>query len=271
MAQGGNTRTKKGRQQPFRRMPRALVVLDTNVILDTHSCHDLLTKLDELVPSLGDAALDDQAVTFRLERAREAMLLAIYLHKIGATTFSLHNEVLEKLARFSPPGALATSFTTAFTTVFIHFVKDFVLGRWNTTMPTQPGTERGNGADRALVAAALERSVPLVSTEGYSHTGEIDEGKLIRRLAGQQGVEVCLPREVYAGKMNEGIEIEAFLHRFADNVPKYVRDHHRRFGEDGSADVLTTIFGIYRLVLKGEAADRDNVRVSLAAHAQRSQ
>lgn len=249
----------------FQRKPRPVAVLDTNIILDTHSCHDLTSKIDELHPMLGDGALDDEAVTFRLERARESTLLAIHLHRAGATTFGLQSEMVRILARNAPPSELARKFETAFTTVFIWFVKDRLLSGWNHTVPKKPGTEAGNAADKALVAAAKERGVPLISNEGYSHTGAVDDTKLIRRCAREEQVAVLLPREYYGGKINEAELIEGFLMKFSRLAPSYIEERRKRFGGDGTEELLKAVFGLYRLILRGEAEGRNDVRVSLAA------
>ncbi len=103
--------------------------------------------------------------------------------------------MLRKLECSAPPTELARKFETAFTIVFIWFVKDRVLSGWNQTVPKKPDPEVGNSADRSLVAAAKERGVPLISNEGYSHTGAVNDAKLIRRHAREEGVPVLLPRE----------------------------------------------------------------------------
>ena len=259
-----NKRPKALPKQGFHRRPRTVAVMDTNVVLDIFSCHDLMTELDTLVPTQGADALDDEKVTFRIERAREGMLLGLHLHEIGASTFSLHSEVVAQLARVASPSEHGTSFKTAFTTGFIHFVKERVLDHWQPTMPKRPDGASRNDADRAVVGAAAERGVPLISAEGYSHDGTFDHTKLVRREAVARNVTVMLPREFYAGKLDDPAAIDRFLSRFAAQAPAYLRAHAWRFGDDGMPAFLSTVHGIYRLVLRGEAADRQNVRLSLA-------
>lgn len=237
------------------------------MILDTHSCHDLLAKLDELYALIGDRALDDEAVTFRVERAREATILALHFHRTGATTFGLRDEMLTVLTRNAPPSELASNYRSAFTMVYVWFVRDRLLHGWNHTVPRKLDRERGNEADRALVSAAKEMGVPLISYEGYSHDGTIDEGKLVRRHAREEQVTVLLPRQYYAGRVDEPLVVDAFFRKFNREAPAYIEERTKRFGRDGTEDLLKTIHGFYRLILKGEAEGRDDVLTALQKRA----
>ena len=140
-----------------------IAVLDTNVILDILSCHDLMQEYEEL----GEGAVDQEPMVYRRARARESLLLCMHLHGSWSDTLSLH-EALDQLMAKAPPGQLATSFETAFTTIFIWFVKDYVLPRWEMLVPTKAGTEKGSAADRAYVELAKAGGLPLVTNEGFT-------------------------------------------------------------------------------------------------------
>jgi len=75
---------------------RPVAVVDTNVLLDLHSMHDF-RQVEELVQLHGDAAFDHAKTTYRLARARDALLLGMHLSKNNLTTWSLHSELLEKI------------------------------------------------------------------------------------------------------------------------------------------------------------------------------
>jgi hypothetical protein len=229
-----------------------LAVLDTNVFIDIHSCHDLKGTFDRLHSSLGDAAIDEPVVEYRLRRARESLLLAMYLNKISATTYSLHNEAVELLMLKAPPSPGGHAMESDFTTVFVHFVKDYVLPDWSPTMPTEPGSEASNEADRALVAYAKDNGLPLITNEGNTPDGIIDEK--MRKLARDAGVAVFAPFEFYDGKINETEEVDAFLARFRHEAPRYLSARNER---DEMWKVLQWIEGYYRMVLRGEVAGRD--------------
>lgn len=78
-------------------------VVDTNVLLDVYSCHDVAKTYDDVHSRLGVAAVDERSVVYRRARAQESLWLAIYFNKIGATTFSLHHESVELLTARVPP------------------------------------------------------------------------------------------------------------------------------------------------------------------------
>lgn len=187
----------------------------------------------------------------------------IYLNKIKARTFSLHSELLEQLTKHAPPAATpGTQFESDFTRMFIWFVKDHVLPDWDSQLPTEPGSERGNAADVAYVAAAREFGVPLITNEGFSKDG-YGEGKIGKRAAAA-GVTWYHPRKFYEGKLDEATEIRAFLDRCLAEAPKYLNDLWTRRGKDKSDEVIKLVIASYRHILLGETEGRSTrVRVML--------
>jgi hypothetical protein len=236
-------------------------IVDTNVWLDIHSCHDVSENFDALHAQIGDAAIDDPAITYRLARARDAALLAMYFHKIKATTMALTHEAIELLRRRSPPAPGGSDLRADFTRAFAHFVHPFCLRRWTSVITTEHGMVNANAADRAHVALARARSIPLISNEGLRRDGTIDHSKLIRVEAAAAGVTVLTPRQVFENQINEEEEIEAFLTRFRERVPVYLE---RRGIRDRMGELLGIIIGMYRMTLRGEVEGRDTpVRVRI--------
>lgn len=233
---------------------RPVFIMDTNVFLDIHSCHDVKRDFDKLHSELGDAAVDDPKIVYRRARARESMLLAMYLHKIKGTTMSLRHEAIELLMKCAPPKPGGTEMEGDFTRVFAHFVQPFCLRGWNSVVTTEHGSVRRNDADRAHVALAKSRSIPLVTNEGASEDGSVDDSKLIRVEARAAGVTVLTPRQAFESLINEEEEIESFLARFKDRAPNYLA---RRGIRDRMGDVLAWVFGLYRFILRGEVEGHD--------------
>lgn len=228
--------------------------MDTNVFLDIHSCHDVTRDFDRLHCEIGDAAVDDPKIVYRRARARESMLFALYLHKSKGTTMSLHHEAIELLLQCAPPARRDAQMEGDFTRVFAHFTKPFCLRGWNPVVTKEHGEVRRNAADRAHVALAKSRAIPLVTNEGASEDGSIDESKLIRVEARAAGVTVLTPRQAIEGLINEQQEIESFLARFRERAPNYLARRGRR---DRMGDVLTWVFGFYRFILRGEVEGRE--------------
>ncbi len=235
-------------------------VVDTNVLLDIFSCRDLFEEFESSGAGTDDGKLDEPRLV-QLARARESMVLAMYFDRISATTFSLHHEALVLLERVSPPQP--SDFFTTFTTLLIHFVKDYLLPRWRITMPTEPGVECSNAADAALLAFAKEHRVPLITNEGYRPSGIVVEK--LRKDAIDAGVPVFTPREFCARKINEVDEMDSFFTRFEELGYRYLEDHRRRFGPGNVGTNLDTLFGYYRMVLTGKVEGRDApIRISFA-------
>jgi hypothetical protein len=236
-----------------------LAVVDTNVILDTHSIHDVMGAYDR-----EHADLDAPDLVFRRARARESLLAMVYLNKIKARTFSLHSELLEQLTKYAPPEATpGTQFESDFTRMFIWFVKDYVLPDWDSRLPREPGGERANGADAALIDAAKELGVPLITNEGFNKDG-YGEGK-IGKSAAAAGVTWYHPRTFYEGKIDEATESKAFLDRCRAEAPRYLDDLWTKRGRDKSDELLKLVIGSYRHILLGETEGRTTpVRVTLS-------
>jgi hypothetical protein len=149
-----------------------------------------------------------------------------------------------------------------FTTVFHYFVKDYLLPDWQPSTTTEPGSEAGNEADRALVAFAKQHALPLITNEGYTQNGIVDEK--MRKLAKDEGVQVFTPREFWLRRFDETKAIEGFFQAFLDQAPLYMVARRKELGEDKIREVLDRVYGYYRLVLLGEVAGSDvPVRVSV--------
>jgi hypothetical protein len=162
----------------------------------------------------------------------------------------LHSEVLDLMLKRVPPAPGGQSLESDFTTVFLYFVKDYLLADWNPQMPEQPDGEAGNDADATYIAVAKEHGLPLITNESYGQNGIVDEK--MRKQAKDAGVAVFAPREFCAGRIDEAVEIEHFLRRFKDQAPVYIEARRKDLGEDDIDEVLTWIFGYYRMILRGE-------------------
>ena len=111
-----------------------IAVVDTNVLLDIYSCHDLVGSFDLAHQSLGDGVLGDPSFLYRRERARSSLLLAVYLDRIKATTCSLNAEPIAMMLRSAPPMGGGLDLRSDFTTFVVYFVKDHVLSDWQPMM-----------------------------------------------------------------------------------------------------------------------------------------
>ncbi len=118
----------------------------------------------------------------------------------------------------------------------------------------------GNNADAWHIAHAKKHAAVLITNEGFSPTGYAPS-KIAKR-ATAEGVKTCFPHEFYAGKISETVETEAFLRRFREQAPRYL---DARKTTDAMGEVLTWVYGYFRLILLGEAEGHPvPVKVSVA-------
>lgn len=236
--------------------PKPLAVIDTNVFVEIHSCHDLRRDFERLHAKLGNAAIEHPDITLRMQRARESAVLAMYFHSIGAHTYSLRGEAIDMLQQLAPPAPGGTSMDSDFTMVFAHFVLDYVLNDWKSIADEVPETVSDDAADLLLIDYAKANDLPIITAEGYTRDGIVDDNKKrnMRARCKAAGVSVYAPREFYAGKIEPDEAIERFLERFAARVPEWlaVRGKNDKMGE-----VLRWIFGYYRMILRGEVEGQD--------------
>lgn len=231
-----------------------VAVIDSNVLIEATSCVDVFRHYlrDNFEARSADA-------TLRRQKARESLLLSVYLDSIGATTFSL-NEAYRITLRTIVPGDLNTLENLVLAT-WAHYVKARVLPNWTITLPaTGEGEPTGNDADALLVRRAKEYDVPLISHEGVKVTG-IDEDWGIRKRARAEGVRVLAPREFYPGS-DELLLSAQFLQRFDDGLEEYVRE----FGDrDGKRENMLDVRHCYLHILYGvsdELAEPLPIRLS---------
>lgn len=235
-------------------------VLDTNVMLEIYTCADLFNTYRDRNITLADIDDNDHAVR-RRARAQNSILLADYLHHTGARTYGLTSEFLAKLQAIVPPDAgddktsdegLLRHFNLMITKQVIHFLKDNVLSDWQHEGARKPDGLRSNPADKALIAFAKERGLPLISNETV--------GKM-RRTALADGVAIFTPGEFIADKVDRATAIPAFLGRFEAATVSYIAAEPPAEREQ-TKESLLWMHGVYKHVLTGETVGRAPVTVT---------
>lgn len=231
-----------------------VAVLDTNVVLDIFSCHDVSTLYDRL----GDApsAVAHPAAVYRRARARESLLLAIYFNATRAKTYSAHEPAI--IVRLVDPDAVDT-IENHFTTLVAHFVKDTLLPDWQSLYRTEPDEGHGSAVDRFLLSFAEQYNLPLITNEGFTETGVQD--LRLRALARERGVAVCTPSEFYRDHIDEQKAARNFIAAFRTAAPDYIQRHAK---PEIVRKSLVIMAGYYRHILFGETEGlEDAVQVSV--------
>lgn len=221
-------------------------VVDTNVLLDIASCHNLSGTYEVV----GVRGVHTQQAVYRRARVREAFLLAMYWNQLGSATYGLLDETRERLLANVDP-AVGDAPETHFTTRMFHFILPALLPGWKCGLAEQAA--RGNAADDHLLAFALEHRLPLVTTEGFSEAGVAERG--LRRKAVLAGVPVFTPRELWKGKINEEESMAAFFRDFNRHAPAYIA---RNAYPAVARDDLEFVWGYCQHVLLGATDGLDN-------------
>jgi hypothetical protein len=233
-------------------------ILDTNVVLEIYSIHDLFEAYDRT----GADDVDAPELVFRRARARDSLLLAMYFHATRAKTVALPQEFQRILTGRVPPEASEDA-RWHFTWLFWTFVHKQVLSGWKSN--TVPGSDdglRGNKCDDRLVQIASDNSLPLITCEGMTIDGVVDAK--IRKKATAAGVPVFTPREFWQGRLNAKEAIKFFGQRFDKGAPRYIRGSR---SPAVTAESMNVLRGAYQHVLLGETEGRlAPVRVTMNAN-----
>lgn len=200
-------------------------VLDSNVVVEIWSIHDLTKVYDDAHALSPAAAAADPDVRYRRQRIADGLRLAVALHETSAKTFVLIDECIRLTEERVPP--TASTFEREWIQIFSHFVKEHVLPRWDT--PGEPGLDaniRGDDCDDLLIEAARINNVPIVTNEGVTSAGIFERRNNVRVRARAAGVQPFSPAE-YVAHLKFEIEpaLRAFEHRFVAELPAYVAQH----------------------------------------------
>ena len=216
--------------------------VDTNVVLQIYSCHDIEVAYGEV----DQATLAMPETAHRRRRVRAAVLLTIYFDETSAITYTLASEPLAVLVANVQPND-ATAFRTHFTTSFVRFVKDGLLSRWRIAEAVGgDGGVRGNVADQALLVFARHHGKTLITDEGNSPTGTVKKGSL-RRRGEKQGVKVVTTEEFLTEHGADAAKLSNdFLARFQELAPAHIEKQPR---PDVAEAVLRAMWGYYEHIL----------------------
>jgi len=171
-------------------------VLDTNVMLSIYSWHDLVEVMERVGKIDPRATLHRPDVQFRAQRLRWGFLLSLFLDEKGWATICPFEEFTRKMEDKVNPNKAEHDTRVGYTTLYAHFIKDLILTGWKAGADTEDHALVGDDVDVHCAKRAETFSVPLISWEGVSHTGEIDNDKTIRKEALQRGVVVVTPQEL---------------------------------------------------------------------------
>jgi hypothetical protein len=218
---------------------RPIAVIDTNVLVDVLSSHDVLN-------AYGMKMSLDVDMVYRRARARDSLILFEHLHRRKAWTVNLRDEPWNVLSRVGPVGHLDGRVYVATRFLFADLWRD-----WRRLPPDESPTPEPTGtkADRMLVSIAKAYDLPLITNEGHSKTGVIDEGKAIRRFAREDGVDLCTPVEFWHGQIDAIEASYRILTKFRNRRGFFIKGQSDVGGLEG---LLDEVFDYLQYILFSE-------------------
>ncbi len=195
------------------------ITVDTNVVLDVASWHDLMKAFDRR---------DFEAVEWRRRCARDALSLFVHCHENSIDSLSVDEFRAQLLVHCDPA---ADAMEDHFVRVFVWFVKDYLLYRWDWKYGTNSTGLKSNAADAAVLELAKTTGTALITKEDFTPKGLRPKPKRgsLRKKATDAGVPVYHPREwlVHRRALVEA-EFERFLERWDCLVPLYITAQRAR-------------------------------------------
>lgn len=225
-------------------MAKPIAVVDTNIFLDLYSWHDWHQQFESRAPAvILRPDLTDAKSVWRKARAREALLLAMYLTKINATTLSLSEGLIQlKTKPFVNATGGQRAWNDAYIRTYIWYVKEQIFRGWTESMKISEAA--GSAADDEMLAFAKDHALPLITSEGYTPDGINDQNRM-RKRARLAGVQVVRAADYYVGKIDEEEESQLFLQKFRNGVSGYIKAYRKRNGKTASVELLLNEMGDY--------------------------
>lgn len=219
-----------------------IAILDTNVLIDVLSCHDVLDAY--FMKTSFDADM-----IYRRARVRESLVLLEYLHRLKARTFSLYYEPWKVLVRAVPPERHDMRRTFIF--IAIHYLFENLWRDWQTVVADVDASQEpsGTSADRVLVALAQAHRLPVITNEGYGRAGTRDDTKAMCRLARKAGVQLLTPADFWHNRIDPTEASHLILRKFRKRAGFFSK---KQADPERAANALGQVFDYLRFILLSE-------------------
>lgn len=214
-------------------------VLDTNVVLDMISIHDLAREAEQGL----------QGIEYRRQRARSAVLLGAYFHESRAQSLSLHEAF--RILTYRVPRDDQT-LERGFLQIFLYFVKDFVLPNWRFDRLNDTESFSGTAADDELLRIAREQGLALLTNEGLTPSGvrPFPGATSLRAKAQVAKVPVFTAAELLEDRAADTMMLaRGFFDRWDTSARSYIEEHRRTIGDDHIDAWVTTARDVYEWIL----------------------
>jgi hypothetical protein len=252
------------------------IVLDTNVMLDLYSCHDYEEAMEKLGGELV-APINDPRLVYRRQRARDALLLGIWMHHTRQASNTLNEAIVQlkinvktekdvDLNKETPEERIRRIYLFNFTSIFMSFVTKAVLGEWGNGRSYEGRNADlvKDVADDKYVDVARTMKLPLMTNEGFGHNGlttpKQNKPNIVTKAAAV-GVKTYTPGQYYAlSGRNEAKDIAWFLEQFEAEAPNYIRRNEEN--AEAIMNAVARSFDYYHHVLLGSSGRQvDPVKV----------
>jgi hypothetical protein len=222
-------------------------ILDTNVFLAIYSWHDVVSVTNAVLEAQPAATLEHAAIQFRVQRARAAFALTLFLNEYGWSTGVALNEIGRTLEAKAPPTDPEQGVASNFVRLYAHFIKDKLLPAWRGGGDEEADAKKkGNDVDRICLAWAEQHRVPLISWEGHGPNG-FDPNKLIPLEAAKRGIDLVTPEELLRRERFDGTAAaQHFFSGWAEQGPLYVLQN------PGARETMEVALHFYRRMARND-------------------
>ena len=196
----------------------SVAVVDTCVLADVFSCHDL-------IEAIRVTKCEDDNVRYRRARVQESMILIEYLHRKRLATFSLRDELWKVFERNVPADPVSEK--TEFPKIAFDFLAQNIWRDWTPVVQDPDWGEEpsNNKADDALIEIARRYAIPLITNEGYGRDGTLDRRNRMRKRCIASGVDVVSPKAFWDKKIDPRSAERRIRRSFDKREDRFILGH----------------------------------------------
>lgn len=201
------------------------MIIDTNIFLEVYSCHDITKAIKH----------NKEDALIRKTKAKESFMLFLYLNAIKQKCFLLEDEAIKLILQRVPPADI--KYEQWFTTMFIYFIKDYLLQDVIFNKIDNPDKVSGTNADNLLLHYAASNNIAIATRDA----------KLLKKCS-KQNVKAFIVADIVS-KINCEELIFNFLKDFENKKSLYEQKYAKENNKDISNQLNVLLNDHYKILL----------------------